>query len=91
MTALAIVVFVCGAFYEASCVGFVHFSEDGSPWKTAAMSMLAGAAEVTGIFGSVHDWHVGPFFVLGLGAGAFIGVTLKRARSPRDRYTKGKR
>ena len=87
----AVVVFVCGAFYEASCVGFVHFSEGGSAWKTATMSMLAGVANVTGIFGSVHDWHVGPFFVLGLGVGAFVGVRLKQRRSPRDRYKKGKR
>lgn len=75
----ALVVLVCGTFYEASCVGFVHFSKE-SRWKTTAMSMLAGAAEISGVFNSVRDWHVAPFYVLGLGAGAFIGVTMKSRR-----------
>lgn len=78
---LAATVFVCGAFYEASCVGFVHFAER-SAWKTAVMSALAGLAEVTGIFGTVKDWHVGPFFVVGLGVGAFVGVRLNLRATP---------
>lgn len=73
----ALLVFVCGAFYEASCVGFVHYAEAGGAWRTAAMSALAGLAEVTGIFGTVKDWHIGPFFVAGLGVGAYLGVKLK--------------
>ena len=72
-----LVVFMCGAFYEASCVGFVHFSEVKSPGLTALMSMLAGVAEVTGIFESVKDIKIAPFFVLGLGTGAYLGVALK--------------
>lgn len=77
MTWMAVLVFVCGAFYEASCVGFVVFANDGSAVKTAVASGLAGAAEVTGIFGSVRDWRVGPFFVGGLMLGAFAGVKLR--------------
>lgn len=76
----ALLVFVCGAFYEASCVGFVHYAESGGAWRTAAMSALAGLAQVTGIFGSVQNWHVAPFFVLGLGVGAYAGVKLKDRR-----------
>lgn len=76
-----LLVLVCGAFYEASCVGFVHFSERTRPSTTALMSMLGAAAEVTGIFGSVHDLRVAPFFVLGIGVGAFLGVVLKRRAS----------
>ena len=78
MLYLGLLVFVCGAFYEASCVGFVHYSEEGSPARTAAMSMLAGLAQVTGIFESVSDWRVAPFFVLGLGTGAYLGVRAKQ-------------
>lgn len=73
----ALLVFVCGAFYEASCIGFVHYAEAGGAWRTALMSVLAGLAEVTGIFGTVKDWHVGPFFVAGLGVGAYLGVRFK--------------
>lgn len=75
---LPLLVFVCGAFYEASCVGFVHNTTQSRPSTTALMSMLAGLAEVTGIFSSVHDWHVAPFYVLGLGAGSYGGVWMKR-------------
>jgi len=70
-SATALLVFVCGAFYEASCVGFGHFAESGGAWKTALMSSMAVLAEVTGIFVTVHDWRVGPLFVVGLGVGAF--------------------
>ena len=63
-----------------SCVGFVHNTAQSNPGTTSVMSMLAGLAEVTGIFGSVHDWHVAPFYVLGLGAGSYGGVWMKRRR-----------
>jgi hypothetical protein len=78
MIAHSILVLFCAAFYEASCVGFVHFAESGGAWKTATMSSLAGAAEVTGIFETVRNWHLGVFFVIGLGAGAFAGVRIKQ-------------
>lgn len=78
--AFALLVFVCGAFYEASCVGFVHFTERTSPRATAVMSVLAGAAEVTGIFESVRDWRIGVFMVAGLGTGAYLGVWYKQLR-----------
>ena len=74
---MAFLVFFCAAFYEASCVGFVHFAESGGAWKTSAMSALAGLAEVTGIFETVRNWHLGVFFVVGLGVGAFVGVKIK--------------
>jgi hypothetical protein len=73
----ALLVLACAAFYEASCVGFVHYSGRGAAWKTALMSALAGAGQVTGIFETVRDWRMGVFFVLGLGLGAFTGVRLK--------------
>jgi hypothetical protein len=79
-------VFACGAFYEASCVGFVVFANDGKAWKTALASGLAGAAEVTGIFGTVRDWHIGPFFVVGLMTGAYLGVSMRgRTRTKGER------
>lgn len=77
---LPLLVFVCGAFYEAMCVGFVDNTAQSRPGPTSLMSMLAGSAEVTGIFNSVRDWHVAPLYVLGLGTGAYIGVSLKRRR-----------
>jgi hypothetical protein len=75
---LPLLVFVCGAFYEASCVGFVGGAQKSQPGATSLMSMLAGSAEITGVFSSVRDWRVAPFYILGLGTGAYIGVSMKR-------------
>ena len=77
---LPLLVFICGAFYEASCVGFVYNTTQSRPSTAALLSMLAGLATVTGIFNSVRDWHVAPFYVLGLGAGSYGGVWMKRRR-----------
>lgn len=91
MSVAAVVVLACAAFYEASCVGFVHFAQEGGAWKTALMSALAGAAEVTGIFETVRNWHYGIFFVAGLGLGAFVGVRLKdSSEEPAGEPTKSK-
>lgn len=75
----AILIFACGALYEAACVGFVHFSERQRPLPTALCSMATAAAVVTGILGSVSDWHDAPWFVLGHGVGAYWAVRLKRS------------
>lgn len=80
MTALFI--FACGALYEAACVGFVHYSERQQPLPTALCSMATAASVVTGILGSVNDWHYAPFFVLGHGVGAYLAVRLKRRTTP---------
>lgn len=72
-----ILAFVCGALYEAACVGWVHFSERGKPLHTSTFSMLAATAEVTGILDSAHDIRVAPFFVLGYGVGTYLAVRWK--------------
>lgn len=76
-TLLAIVTFVSGAAYEATCVFWVHYSEKGS-LKTTVFSMLAATAEVAGIGASVHDWHLAPFFIVGYGTGTALAVIVKR-------------
>jgi hypothetical protein len=78
---IPLLVFACGALYEAACVGWVHFSERGKPLPTALFSMLAAAATVTGILDSVRDWHVAPAFILGYGAGSYAAVEWKRRNS----------
>lgn len=74
---LAALMFVCGACYEAGCVGFIHFSERGRPLLTALCSMVAATVEITGVLGSVHDWHLAPVFILGYGTGSYIAVRIK--------------
>lgn len=77
----ALVVFACGALYEAACVGWVHHSERGRPISTACFSMLAATAEVSGVFNSVRDIRVAPFFILGYGVGTYCAVRWKGGRS----------
>lgn len=72
-----LIAFVCGALYEAACVGWVHFSERDKPRHTAAFSMLAATAEVTGVLDSVRDFHAAPFFVVGYGVGTYLAVPWK--------------
>lgn len=81
LAATAVVVFLCGALYEAGCIGFIHFSERGRPLATALCSMLTCGAEISGILGSVHDWRTAPFYVLGYGTGAYCAVRYKSRRA----------
>lgn len=74
---LAALMFLCGAGYEAGCVGFIHFSERGRPLMTALCSMVAAAVQLTGVLESVHDWHLAPVFILGYGTGSYIAVRIK--------------
>lgn len=74
----ALLVFVCGAAYEACCVGFVHFSERGRASLTALFSMLAAAAELTGIIDSARNLALAPVFVVGYGTGTYLAVRVKR-------------
>ena len=67
-------VFLSGAVIECACVFWVHFSERGRALATAFCSMCIGTAQVFGIGESVHDWHYGPYFVLGYGAGTAVAV-----------------
>jgi hypothetical protein len=78
---LCLLTFLAGAAYEAACVAWVHYSEKGRPVITALFSMMAALAEVSGVGGSVHDWRVAPFFVLGYGVGTYSAVEFKRRRS----------
>lgn len=71
-------VFVCGALYEASCVGFVALNGRG---RTVAFSMLTGAAEATGILDCVGHLERATALVLGFGAGTFVAMTLKQRDS----------
>jgi hypothetical protein len=77
---LAVLIFFCGAFYECMRVGFVVFANNGKAGKTAMYSGLSGLAEITGIFGTVHDWHLGPFFLVGLMTGSYIGVHINKGK-----------
>lgn len=77
----ALIAFAGGAAYEAACVGWVHYSEKGRPTATATFSMLAALAEVGGIFESVHDLRVAPFFVLGYGVGTYAAVWFKSRKT----------
>jgi hypothetical protein len=74
---ILVLIFLCGAIYEAACVGFVHFSERGQSLRTALCSMLAISVELTGIITSVRDWHQAPVFVAGFGCGSFLAVWWK--------------
>jgi hypothetical protein len=81
MTTHALLVLVCGAFYEASCVGFIHSAERARPARTAFFSVAAAAAQLTGLLDSVRDWRLAPFFIFGYGIGSYIAVWLKGRRS----------
>lgn len=77
MACTIIVVFICGALVEFACVFWTHYSERGMPLPTAIFSMVCAGAQVTGIFDSVKDWHVAPFFVLGYGFGTYCAICWK--------------
>lgn len=72
-----LLVFVCGALYEAACVGWVHFSERGKPFRTALFSMLAAGTTLTGILDSVKDNRAIPAFIAGYGFGSYVAVAWK--------------
>lgn len=78
---ILLLIFLCGAIYEAACVGFIHYSERGRPSMTALCSMLAISVQLTGIITSVRDWHRAPVFVTGLGCGSFLAVWWKARKS----------
>lgn len=81
---LALLVFVLGAIDEAACVGFVHFEERKKVVATALCSMVTAACVLTGVLETVHNWTLGPAFVLGVGAGAAAGVVVKKWRGERE-------
>lgn len=76
----AALTFLSGAGYELGCVLWTHHSERGEDVKTALWSMMLAACQVFGIGESVHDMHLAPLFILGYGAGTFIGVRWKERR-----------
>lgn len=82
MIAACAVAFFSGAIYELGCVFWVHHAEQGRAGRTAMWSMLCATCEVAGIGQSVTHVVAAPFFVLGYGAGSFLGVLIaKRAKS----------
>jgi hypothetical protein len=81
MVTVSLLALLCGALYEAACVGWVHFSERGKPLHTAVFSMFAAGAEVTGILDAAHDLRVAPFFVLGYGLGTYCAVRWKESKA----------
>ncbi len=78
-----LIAFLGGAFYEACCVGWVHYSERNEPAMTSLFSMACATAQVGGIVESVHNPIAAVFYVLGWGAGTYAAVDWKvrRARS----------
>lgn len=83
----AVLVFACGAAYEACCVAFVHFAEREAAARTALFSVLAASAELSGILDSAQAHRLAPFFIVGYGTGTFAAVKVKRwlrLRSPAD-------
>ena len=81
---LALIVFLAGAIDEAACVGFVHFEERKKVIPTALCSMVTAACAITGIVETVHNWTLGPAFVLGVGFGAAMGVVVKKWRGKHE-------
>lgn len=75
---IAILTFICGALYEASCVFWVHFSEKGSAKMASAISMLVATCTLAGIGASLHDIKFAPFYILGYGFGTYMAVKIKQ-------------
>lgn len=74
----AVVAFVSGAAFEASCVAWVHYSEKNEAAKAAFVSMLIALANLAGVGESLHDLRVAPAFVLGYGLGTYATIKLKQ-------------
>ena len=80
MNALVIsccVAFLGGALYEAACIGWAHYAQEGRPFMTSIFSMLCAISQVAGIGESVTTWIAAPFFVLGYGIGTYGAVVFK--------------
>lgn len=73
----ALITFSFGTLFQASCVGWTHFSEKGKPFKTALFAMICAIAQISGIVDSIKDIRLAPFFVLGYGFGAYLAVYFK--------------
>lgn len=71
---VCLLAFFSGAIYELCCVWWVHYSEQGKPIQTGIWSMVAATCQVLGIGQSVIHLYAAPFFVLGYGAGSYLGV-----------------
>jgi hypothetical protein len=83
-TALAcLVAFFSGALYELGCVFWVHNAEKGNAGRTAGWSMICASCTVLGIGDSVEHHVAAPFFVLGYGAGSFVGVLIAKRKARR--------
>ena len=78
MILACLLAFLGGAVYEACSVGWVHYSDRGSPLVAALFSMLQAVAQVAGIGESVHDLRAAPFFVVGYGVGTYVAVAIKK-------------
>lgn len=70
-------VFLCGAVYEAGCVGFVSLN---GRTRTTLFSMLTGAAEATGILDCVGHRERAVALVLGFGFGTFVAMSVRGAK-----------
>jgi len=76
----ALFTFLAAVTIEWFYVLWVHYAERGR-WLFAALaSMGIGAAQVYGIRETVHNWHIGPFLVVGYGVGTALAVRFKTKR-----------
>jgi len=73
----AFIAFAGGFIYELASVMWVHYAEKRRAYATALVAMFVATAQVEGIGEAMHSNWIAPFFILGFGAGTFLGIKIK--------------
>jgi hypothetical protein len=73
-----ILIFLVGTFYEAACVGFVHYTEHGPKSKAVLVTLFAGVLQITGIIHAINNIFYAACLVAGYGLGTWLAMTLRK-------------
>lgn len=73
-----ILIFIVGVLYEASCVGFVHYTEHGPRSKAVIVTIFAGALQTFGLLNIIQNPTYAVSLILGYGMGTFLAMSVRK-------------
>jgi len=75
-----VAVFFAGFLLDILYTVWIRDVTEGRAWRAAAASMSIGWLGLLGFLSAVVDLRYGAFYVMGLGAGTYVGVKYGNSR-----------
>lgn len=72
------IVFLCSAVHECGCVLWVHNVDSHRRWRAIGWSCLVATVQLVGIYESFAGLVFAMLYVIGHGAGTYLGMLIKR-------------